>query len=156
MSDSVRPHRRQHSRIPCPSLPPRICTNSCPLSKWCHPTISSSVVPFSSYPSIFPSIRVFSNELALHIRWPKQWSFSFSFSPSKEYQDWFPLGLTGLISLQGFMWDCGIPAVGHGKDGLYLQTFPWPCHQSFLYIKWHSAIPMGASGPVLHLSCLQA
>ena len=49
---------------------------------------------------LFPSIRVFSNELALHIRWPKHWSFSFSISPSKEYSGWFPLGLTGWISLQ--------------------------------------------------------
>ena len=49
--------------------------------------------------SVFPSIRVFSNESALHIRWPKCWSFSFSISPSSEYSGWFPLGLTGLISL---------------------------------------------------------
>ena len=51
-------------------------------------------------PSIFPSIRVFSNESVLHMRWPKYWSFSFSISPSNEYQEWFPLGLTGWISLQ--------------------------------------------------------
>ena len=50
-------------------------------------------------PSNFPSIRVFSSELVLHIKWPKYWSFSFSISPSNEYSDWFPLGLTGLISL---------------------------------------------------------
>ena len=50
-------------------------------------------------PSIFPSIRVFSSESALHIRWPKYWSFSFSISPSNEYSGWFPSGLTGLISL---------------------------------------------------------
>ena len=51
-------------------------------------------------PSIFPNIRVFSNESALHIRWPKYWSFSFSMTPSNEYSDWFPLGLTDWISLQ--------------------------------------------------------
>ena len=51
-------------------------------------------------PSIFPSIRIFSNESVLHIRWPKYWSFSFSISPSNDIQDWFSLGLTGLISLQ--------------------------------------------------------
>ena len=50
--------------------------------------------------SVLPSIRVFSNELVLHIRWPKYQTFSFSISSSNEYQDWFPLGLTGLISLQ--------------------------------------------------------
>ena len=62
--------------------------NSCPLSHWCHPTISSSVVPFSSpLPSIFSSIRVFSKESVLRIRWPKYWSFSFSISPSNEYSE---------------------------------------------------------------------
>ena len=56
--------------------------------------------PLLLLPSIFPSVRVFSNESVLRIRWPKYWSFSFSINPSKEYSDWFPLGLTGLISLQ--------------------------------------------------------
>ena len=71
MSDSLWPHGLQHTRLPCPSPTPRACSNSCPLlSQWCHPTISSSVVPFLP-PSIFPSIRVFSNESVLHIRWPK-------------------------------------------------------------------------------------
>ena len=55
--------------------------------------------PFLLLHSVFPIIRVFSNELALHIRWPKYWSFSFSISASNEYSGWFPLGLTGLISL---------------------------------------------------------
>ena len=55
--------------------------------------------PLLLLPSVFPSIRVFSNESVLHIKWPKYWSFSFSISPSNEYQGWFPLGLTGLISL---------------------------------------------------------
>ena len=56
--------------------------------------------PLSLLPSIFPSISVFSNESVLHFRWPKYWSFSFSISPSVNIQDWFPLGWTGLISLQ--------------------------------------------------------
>ena len=56
--------------------------------------------PVLLLPSIIPSIRVFSNESALHIRWPKYWSFSFNMSPSNEYSDWFPLGWTGWISLQ--------------------------------------------------------
>ena len=59
---------------------------------FCHPRLFLHL--------IFPSIRVFSNESVLHIRWPKYWSFSFSSSPSNEYSGWFPLGLTGLISLQ--------------------------------------------------------
>ena len=72
-----------------PSLSPGVCSNSCPLSWWCYLTILSSAALFL-LPSIFPSIRVFSNELALHVRWPKNWSFSFSISPSNQY--------SGLIS----------------------------------------------------------
>ena len=85
MSNSLQPHGLQHTRLPCPSLTPRAYSNSCPSSLWYHPTISSSVVPFSPLPSIFPSIRVFSNESVLCTRWPKYWSFSFSVSPSNEY-----------------------------------------------------------------------
>ena len=69
VSDSETPWTAAR-QVPCPSPTSRACSNSCPLSQWCHPTISSSVVPFSSCPQIFPSIRVFSNESALHIRWP--------------------------------------------------------------------------------------
>ena len=99
MSHSLQPHEPEHARPPCPSPAPGVHPNPCPLSQWCHPIISSFVVPFSS-PSIFPSIRVFSNESAVRIRWPKYWSFSFTISPPKNIQDWFSLGLTGLISLQ--------------------------------------------------------
>jgi len=70
---TLRPHELQHTKPPCPSPTPRVRPNPCPLCQWCHRTISSSVVPFSSCP--FPSIRVFSNESALCIRWPKYWSF---------------------------------------------------------------------------------
>ena len=159
MSDSLWSHGLQHARLPCPSPSPGVCSNSCLLSQWCHPTISSSVTGFpvlhhllevaqthvfwasdaiqpSHYlspaslsftisrsllrlmsfepvmpsnhliichpllllPSILPSIRVLSNELAFHIRWPKYSSFSFSVSPSNEYLglipfriDWFDL-----------------------------------------------------------------
>ena len=83
MSDSLKPHGLQHARLPCSSPFPRVCSNSCPLSWWCHPTISSCC-PLLLLPSIFPSIRVFS-ESALHIRWPKYRSFSFSISLSSEY-----------------------------------------------------------------------
>ena len=95
MSDSLWPHGLQQARLPCSSPSPRACSNSCPLSHWCHPSISSCY-PLLLLPSIFPSIRVFSNELALGIRWPKYWSFSTS--PSNEYSglisfriDWFHL-----------------------------------------------------------------
>ena len=85
MSDSLWPHESQHARPPCPSPTPRACPNSCPLSRWCHPTSSSSVVPFSSFPQSFPASGFFSNESVLHIRWPKYWTFSFSISPSSEH-----------------------------------------------------------------------
>ena len=170
MSDSLRSQGLQHPRLPCPSLTPRADSNSCPSSQWCHPTISSSVIPFSSclrsfpasgsfpmssshqfssvaqscltlcdpmnhstpgfpvhhqlsestqthvhwvddaiqtscrplllLPLIFPSIRVFSNESVVPIRWPEYRSFSFSISPPMNIQDWFTLGWTGWISLQ--------------------------------------------------------
>ena len=90
MSDSLRPHGQQHARLPCPSPTPRDCSNSCPLSQWCHPTVSSSVIPFSSCLQSFPAAGSFPNESVLRIRRPNYWSFSFSISPSSEY--------SGLIS----------------------------------------------------------
>ena len=92
VSNSLRPHGLQHTRLSCPSPTPGANSNSHPLSWWCHPTISSSVVPFSSRLQSFPASRVFSNESVLRIRWPKYWSFSFSISPSNEY--------SGLISFR--------------------------------------------------------
>ena len=100
MSDSLWPHGLQHPRLPFLSLSPRACSNSCPLSQWCHPTISSPVTPFSSCPHFFPESGSF----------PKSWFFtsgnqsigaSTSASVlSMNLQGWFPLGLAGLISLQ--------------------------------------------------------
>ena len=82
VSDSLRPHGVQHARPPCPSLTPGVYSNSCPLSQSSNDLILCR--PFLLLPSIFPSIRVFSNESILHIRWPKFWSFSFNISPSNE------------------------------------------------------------------------
>ena len=93
------PHWLQHTRLPCPSLSPRICWNSCPLSWWCHPTISYCRHPLLLLPSIFPSIKVFSSESFLLIRWPKYWSFSFSISPSNEYSGLISFRTDWLISL---------------------------------------------------------
>ena len=85
---TLHPHRLQQARLLCPSLSPGVCSNSCPLSQCCHPTISSRPSPpafnhlchaLLLLPSTFPSIRVFSNELAFHIRWPKYWSSSMFF-----------------------------------------------------------------------------
>ena len=77
MSDSLQPHGLQHARLFCPPLLPRVCSNLCPLSWWCYLTTSSSA-PSSPFAFNLSSIRVFSNELALCIRWPKYWSFSIS------------------------------------------------------------------------------
>ena len=95
VSNSLRPHGLQHTRTPCPSPTPRVYPNSRPLSRWCHFILCH---PLLLLPLFFPTIRVFSNESALHIRWPKYWSFSFSISPSNEYSglisfriDWFDL-----------------------------------------------------------------
>ena len=103
MSDSLWPHGLQHARPLWPSPTPRVYSNSCPFSQWCHPTISSSVVPFSSPPSIFPSIRVFPNDSVLHIRWSKYGSFSFNISDSKEYSGLisFRMGWLDLLAVQG-------------------------------------------------------
>ena len=98
MSASLWPHGLWHARLPRPSLSPGICLDSCPLSWWCYLTSVILCWPLLLLLSIFPSIRVFSIESALHIRWPKYWSFSFRISPSNEYSglisfkiDWFDL-----------------------------------------------------------------
>ena len=70
MSNSLQPHGLKHARFPCPSLSPGVCSNSCHLSRWCHHPAISSCHPLLLLPSILPSIRVFSSESALHIRWP--------------------------------------------------------------------------------------
>ena len=103
MSDSLQPHEPQHARPPCPSPTPGVYPNSCPLSWWCHLTISSSVVPFSCLSSVFSNIRVFSNEAALRIRWPKYWSFSLNISPSNEHPGLisFRMDWLDLITVQG-------------------------------------------------------
>ena len=96
VSNSLRPHGLQHIRLPSPSTL-RVCSNLCPLSQWCHPTISIILCcPLLLLPSVFPSIRVFSNKSALYIRWPN-YSFSFSICPSKEY--------LGLISFRIYWFD---------------------------------------------------
>jgi len=102
MSNSLRPHRLQHTRLPCPSPTPGACSNSGWLSQWCHPTISSCH-PLLLLPSIFSSIRVFSDESVLCIRWPKYWSFSFSISPSNEYSGLIPFRMDwlDLLTVQG-------------------------------------------------------
>jgi len=96
-SDSLQPHELQHAKPPRPSPTPWVYSNLCPLRQGCHSTISSCC-PILLPPSNFPSIRIFSNESVLCIRWPQYCSFSFSISPSNEYSrpisfrmDWFDL-----------------------------------------------------------------
>ena len=91
VSNSLQPHESQHARPPCPSPTPGVHSDSRPSSQWCHPAISSSVVPFSSCPQSLPA-SVFSNESTLRMRCLKHWSFSFSIIPSKE--------ISGLISFR--------------------------------------------------------
>ena len=100
MSDSLRTHGLQHTRLPCTSPTPGAYSNSCPLSQWCHPTISSSVVPFSSCLQSFPPSGSFTRSQFFASGGQ---SIGVSASASvlpMNIQDWFPLGLSGLISLQ--------------------------------------------------------
>ena len=118
-SDSLWPHGLQHTSLPCPPLSPRVCSNSCPLSQWCHPTFSFSVVPFSSclrsFPASgsFPMSRLFtSGSQSIGA------SASASIFPMN-IQGWLPLGLTGWISLQS-----------KGLSRVFSSTTVWK-HQFF-------------------------
>ena len=100
MFDSLQPYEQQHARPPCPSPAPGVHSNSCPSSSWCHPAISSSVVPFSSCPQSLPPSESF--PMSQFFTWGGQStavSASVSVLPMNT-QDWFPLGWTGWISLQ--------------------------------------------------------
>ena len=90
----------QHTRLPCPSLTPRICSNSYPSSQCCHPTISSSVVPFSSYPQSFPVSGSFPMNQLFASGGPSTGASLSASALLMNIQGWFPLGLTGLFSLQ--------------------------------------------------------
>ena len=122
MSDSLQPHELQHARPPCPSPTPGVHSDSCPLSQWCHPAISSCC-PLLLLSPIPPSIRVFSNESTLRMRCPKYWSFSFSIIPSKEIpgQISFRMDWLDLLAVQGTL-----------KS--FLQH-----HSSKTSVLWHSA-----------------
>ena len=141
VSDSLRPHESQHGRPPCPSPTPGVYPNPCPSSWWCHPAISSSVIPFFSCP-VLPSIRVFSNESTLHMRWPKYWRFSFNISPSNEHpelisfrMDWLDLlavqeTLKSLLQYysskhQFFSAQFSLPSNSHIHTWLLEKPQPW-------------------------------
>ena len=103
MSDSLRPHELQHARPPCSSPSPGVHSDSCPSSQWCHPAISSSVVPFFSCPQSLPAWGVNSLPMSQLFAWVGQRSTGVlalaSFLPKKS-QGWFPSEWTGWISLQ--------------------------------------------------------
>ena len=102
MSDSLQPNGLQHARIPCPSPTPGAYSNSCPSSQWCHPTISSSVIPFSSCLQSFPASGSFQWVSSSH-QVATVWSFSFSVSPSNEYSGLisFRMDWLDLLAVQG-------------------------------------------------------
>ena len=94
VSDSLWPHGLQHARPPCLSPTPGVYSNSSPLSWWCHPTISSSVVHFSSHLQSFPASEYL--QMSQLFGWPKYWSFSFNISPSNEYSGLIPFRMDWL------------------------------------------------------------
>ena len=105
VSNSLWPHELQHARLPCPSPTPGPYSNSCPLSQWYHPTISSSIIPFSSCLQYLLAKGSFQMSQFFYIRWPKNWSFCFSISPANEYlrlisfrMDWL-----NLLAVQGIL-----------------------------------------------------
>ena len=133
-------HGLSQARIPCPSPTPGACSNSCPSSQWCHPTISSSVVPFSSHLQSFPASGSFQMN-QFFTSWPKYWTFSFSISPSNEYTglisfgtDWFdqPKGLTRVFSKTtvqkhqffGTQLSLSFPGGSDGKASAYNEGDP--------------------------------
>ena len=107
VSDSLQPHESQHARPPCPSPTPRAYSNSCPSSQWCHPTISSSVVPFSSHLQSFPASGSFLKSQFFASGGQNIGTSTSASVLPMNIQDLFPLGLTGLISLQSK----GLPGV---------------------------------------------
>ena len=123
MSDSLRPYELPHTRLPCPSLSPRYYLNSCPLSRWCHPTISSSVISFSSCFQSFPAIGSFLMSWLFTSGGQSIGASALASVLPINIRDWFTLGLSGLISLQ--------------SKGLSKSLLPH--HSSKASILWHSA-----------------
>ena len=124
MSDSLQPHELQHASPPCPTPTARVHPSSCPLSRWCHPAISSSVVPFSSYPQSLPASESF--PMSQLFTWGGQsiGVSALAWILPKNTQDWSPLEWTGWISLQS-----------KGLSRVFSNTTVQK-HQSIL---WHSA-----------------
>ena len=112
LSYSMRPHRLQHARPPCPSPSPRVCRSSCPLNRWCHPTISSFVTPFSFFLQCLPASGSFPMN-RLFASGGQRFGASASVLPM-HIQGWYPLGLSSLISL-----------LSKGLSGVFSSTTVW-------------------------------
>ena len=100
VSDCLQPHGLQYTRLPCPSPSPRVCSNSLPLTQWCYPTILSSVVPFSFCPQFFPASGSFLMSQLFASGGQSIGALASVSVLQMNIQDWFPLGLTGLIAWQ--------------------------------------------------------
>ena len=112
VSDPLWPHELQHARLLCSSLSPRVCSNSCPLSQWCHLTVSSCVAPFPYCPQSFPAPGSFPMSVTCLASGGQSIGASASASVlPMNIQDWFPLGLTGSISL-----------LSKGLSGVFFST----------------------------------
>ena len=103
VSDSLQPHELQHTRPPCPSPTPGVYSNSCPSSWWCHPAISSSVIPFSSCPQSLPASGSFPMSQLFESGGQSIWSFNFNISPSNEHPGLIPFKMDwlDLLAVQG-------------------------------------------------------
>ena len=141
MSNSLQPHGLQHARLPCPSPSPGAC--SCPLSQSCHPTISSSVIPFSSCLQSFPASGSFPMSRFLTLGGQSIGAIISTSLLLMNTQDWFPLGLTGLISLQSK----GLSRVFFSTSLLLLlQSIGAIISTSLLLMNTQDWFPLGLTG----------
>ena len=134
---TLRSRESQHARPPCPSPTPGVHSDSHPSSPWCHPAISSSVVPFSF-------ITVFSNESTLRMRWPKYWNFSFTISPSNEHPGLisFRMDWLDLLAVQGTHLQESSPAPQFKSINSSALSFPHSPTLTFIHDRWknHSLV----------------
>ena len=151
VSDSLWPYGLQHARLPCPSPNSRAYSNSCPSSQWCHPTISSSVVPFSSRLQSFPASGSFPMSLFFASSGQSIRASASAWILPMNIQDWFPLGLTGFISLQSkglsrIFSNTTVQILWHSSFFTVQLSYPssWWCHPTIS----SSVVPIS--------SCLQS
>ena len=142
VSQTLRPHELQYTRSPCPSSTPGVYPNPCPLSWWCHPTMSSSVFPFSSCLQSFPASGSFSMS-QLFVRQPKYWSFSFNISPSNEQP--------GLISFR-MDWLDLLPVQGTLKSLLQHHSSKAPIFQCSAFFIVRLSHPYMTTGKTIALT----